>query len=225
MESDSTNFEFLGMNTTSVNQTELTLLAPGTTLENIDNLCKEAVENNYAAVCVPPLFVKKAATCLQHSKTNVATVVGYPYGYNVVEAKLAEIIMAMVDGVDELNVVANMTALKNNDWQYLARELNTILPVIQKQGKQIKIVVEANLLSTEELVKCCDLYGIAGVNFLSLSSGFTENIPSAEMVAQIRKHLADQVEIMFTAHFAQLEDQAAYIKNGLTRIGTQFIVK
>lgn len=215
----------LRMNTSALTQSELTLLTPGTTIENIEHLCKEAEGNNYAAVCVPPLFVKKAKSFLQHSGVMIATVVGFPYGYNVVEAKLAEIIMAMVDGVDELNVAVNITALKNNDWQYLARELNTLLPVIRKQQKRVKIVVEADLLSTGELIKCCDLYGIAGVDFLSLSSGFNENLPSVETISLVRKHLADQVKIMFTGSFANGKEETLYMENGLSRVGSHFIVK
>lgn len=207
------------------NQIELTLLSPGTTIQNIEDLCNEAVKNNFAAICVPPLFVKKAKSCLQNSGIKVATVVGFPYGFNVVEAKLAEIIIAMVDGVDELNVAANISALKNNDWQYLARELNTILPVIRKQEKVIKIVLETGLLSTEELIKCCDLYGIAGVNFLSLSSGFKEPIASVETLCLIRKHLADQVNIMLAGSFVNEKEHILYKTNGLTRWGTPFIVK
>ena len=207
------------------NQIELTLLSPGTTIQHIEDLCNEAIKNNFAAICVPPLFVKKAKSCLQNSRIKVATVVGFPYGFNVVEAKLAEIIIAMVDGVDELNVAANISALKNNDWQYLARELNTILPVIRKQEKVIKIVLETGLLSTEELIKCCDLYGIAGVNFLSLSSGFKEPIASVETLCLIRKHLADQVNIMLAGSFVNEKEHILYKTNGLTRWGTPFIVK
>ena len=213
------------MNTKAENQIELTLLSPGTTIQHIEDLCNEAVKNNFAAICVPPLFVKKAKSCLQNSGIKVATVVGFPYGFNVVEAKLAEIIIAMVDGVDELNVAANISALKNNDWQYLARELNTILPVIRKQEKVIKIVLETGLLSTEELIKCCDLYGIAGVNFLSLSSGFKEPIASVETFCSIRKHLADQVNIMLAGSFVNEKEHILYKTNGLTRWGTPFIVK
>ena len=213
------------MNTKAENQIELTSLSPGTTIQHIEDLCNEAVKNNFAAICVPPLFVKKAKSCLQHSGIKVATVAGFPYGFNVVEAKLAEIIIAIVDGVDELNVAANITALKNNDWQYLARELNTILPVIRKQDKVIKIVLETGLLSTEELIKCCDLYGIAGVNFLSLSSGFKEPIASVETLCLIRKHLADQVNIMLAGSFVGDKEHILYKTNGLTRWGTPFIVK
>ena len=213
------------MNTKVENQIELTLLSPGTTIQNIEDLCNEAVKNNFAAICVPPLFVKKAKSCLQNSGIKVATVVGFPYGFNVVEAKLAEIIIAMVDGVDELNVAANISALKNNDWQYLARELNTILPVIRKQEKVIKIVLETGLLSTEELIKCCDLYGIAGINFLSLSSGFKEPIASVETLCLIRKHLADQGNIMLAGSFVNEKEHILCKTNGLTRWGTPFIVK
>jgi deoxyribose-phosphate aldolase len=213
------------MNTGTQPPIELTLLAPDTTIEAVDDLCTEALKNNYTAVCVPPLFVKKVKALLQHSNIKVATVIGFPFGFNVVEAKLAEIIMAMVDGADELNVAVNMTALTNNDWQYLARELNTILPVIRKQEKQIKIVVEAHLLSPDTLIKCCDLYGIAGVNFMSLSTGFKEHLPTIDIVDLVRKHLADQVEMMLSANFLNDQERDLYTSKGVSRLGAGFIVK
>lgn len=207
------------MQQTPESQTEYTILRPETTLREVELLCKKAVENSVAAICVPPLLAEKAKVLLAGAPVRLATVISYPYGYSVIEAKLAEIIMAMVDGVDELDVVINMTALKNNDWQYLATELNTILPVIRKKNKSIKIVLESALLSDDELIKCCDLYGIAGVDFLVLSSGISGSVPTAETIRLVRRHLTDAVGIKVSGNFRNQQEIASCITAGAGRIG------
>ena len=93
-----------------------TILKPTTLIANIETLCAEAIQNNFAAVCVPPPFIKLAKKLTVNSTVKVAAVVGFPFGYNAVESKIAEIILAITDGADELDMVINLIALKNNDW-------------------------------------------------------------------------------------------------------------
>lgn len=89
-----------------------TILKPTTLVSDIEKLCNEAKQYSFAAVCVPPNFVKKAKSLLEASDVKVATVIGFPFGYSAVEAKIAEIVLAMVDGADELDVVINISAIK-----------------------------------------------------------------------------------------------------------------
>ena len=117
---------------------EYSLIKPTATFEAVEKLCKEAIENNYAAVCVPPLFVKKAKELTAAANVKVATLIGFPYGYSAIEAKLAEIVLAIVDGADELDMVINITALKNNDWQWLARKSIPSCPLLGTKEKSLK---------------------------------------------------------------------------------------
>src|SRR5687768_16514546 len=103
-----------------------TILKPTTTIAEVEKVCTEAREHRFTAVCIPPLFVKQAKQFLLGSSVKVAKVIGFPFGYSAIEAKVAEIVLAIIDGVDELNVVINISAIKNNDWQFLASEINTI---------------------------------------------------------------------------------------------------
>ena len=213
------------MNTITIPEIELSLLKPTASIAHIELLCNYAIQNKDTAVCVPPLFIKNTMAYIRGSGVNLATVIGFPYGYNVVEAKLAETIMAIVEGADELNMVCNLTALKNNDWQYLARELSTILPIIRNKGKTIKLMVESSLLLPGELIKCCDIYGAAGVDYLSLSGGIGAGIASLEDVKLVRVHLADTVGIMVSGtSFSNLQ-RVEYMQAGVKRIGSDFIVK
>jgi deoxyribose-phosphate aldolase len=198
---------------------EHSFLQPISTIADIELLCSEAMQNNFAAVCVPPLFVKTAKARLQNSPIKIATVIGFPFGYSAVEAKLAEIVLAIIDGADELDVVINIAALKSNDWQYLAHELNSILPVIKSKQKGIKIIIEAGLLTNDEIIKCCDLYRIAGVDFMQTSTGFAENGDTFEIVKIIRKHLADSIAIKASGNITNFAQAKALIDAGANRLG------
>jgi deoxyribose-phosphate aldolase len=173
---------------------EYSLLNPGTSLHEVEQLCEMAIEHRYAAVNVPPLFVKKAKELSAASGIKIATVIGFPFGYSAVEAKLAEIVLAIVDGADELDIVINIAALKSNDWQYLARELNHIMPVVKGRDKILKVIIEAGLLTSDELMKCCDIYGIAGVDYIQSATGYSAAATTGH-VRLIRKYLANAVKI------------------------------
>lgn len=196
-----------------------TVLKPTTLLSDIEKLCNEANQYGFAAVCVPPIFVKHAKTLLLNSEVKVATVIGFPFGYSCIEAKLAESILALVDGADELDVVINLIALKNNDWQYLANELNNLIAPIRKQGKVIKIIIESGILTDDEIIKCCDLYGAAGVDFMKTSTGYAEKGASVHAVGLMRKHLADAVQIKASGGIKTAAFAKDLINAGATRLG------
>lgn len=196
-----------------------TALKPTLTMAEVEKMCSEAKEYGFAAVCVPPLFVRAAKGYCEGSAVKVATVIGFPFGYSVIEAKLAEAVMAMVDGADELDVVINLAALKNNDWQYLAKELQTLLSVIQSKGKILKVIIETSELTEKEIIQCCDLYGIAGVDFVKTSTGYASGGATIEVVTLIRKHLADAVKIKASGGIKTATFAEALVKAGADRLG------
>jgi deoxyribose-phosphate aldolase len=196
-----------------------TILKPSTLIADVEQLCKEAIEYKFAAVCVPPLFVKKAKALCVNSEVKIATVIGFPFGYSAVEAKLAEILLAIVDGADELDMVINIAALKNNDWQYLAQELNMVMQVVRNKNLVIKIIIESGILTDEEIIKCCDLYGIAAVDFLKTSTGYAEKGATVHAVTLMRKHLANAVKIKASGGIKTLAFANELIAAGADRLG------
>ena len=196
-----------------------TVLKSTTTQADIVKLCTEALENNFAAVCVPPLFVKMAKQMVTNSTVKVATVIGFPFGYSAIEAKVAEIILAIIDGADELDVVINISAIKNNDWQFLANEINTLMPIIRKQQKVIKIIIESGILTNAEIIKCCDLYGAAGVDFLKTSTGYAEVGATLAAVVLIRKHLTNSIKIKASGGIKSYTFAKQLIDAGADRLG------
>lgn len=197
-----------------------TLLKPGLTGQQVKQLCDEAITHGFASVCVPPLFVKQSKAWLEGTPQKVATVIGFPFGYCAIEAKIAEIILAIVDGADELDMVANYTAIKNNDWQFVANEINHIMPIITDKNKVLKIIIESGVLTDDEIIRCCELYGAAGVHFVKTSTGYAEKGASLHAVQLMRKHLPDHVAIKASGGVRDAAFATELLQAGASRLGT-----
>jgi deoxyribose-phosphate aldolase len=196
-----------------------TILKPTTLISDIEKLCAEAKKYQFVAVCVPPNFVKKAKAFLEESNVKVATVVGFPFGYSAVESKIAEILLAMVDGADELDVVINISAIKNNDWLYLADEINHIMPIIRSKNKVIKVIIESGILTDEEIIKCCGIYGLAGIDYLKTSTGYAEKGATVEAIKLFRLHLPANIQIKASGGIRDYAFAKQLIDAGATRLG------
>lgn len=196
-----------------------TVLKQTTTVEDVEKVCKEALEYGFAAVCIPPLYVKKAKELLKDSAIKVATVIGFPFGYCAIEAKVAEIVLAIVDGADELDVVVNVSAIKNGDWTFIANEINTVMPIVKNKNKVIKVIIESGVLTDDEIITCCDIYGAAGVDFVKTSTGYAEKGASIHDVQLIRAHLADAIKIKASGGIRSYSFAKELINAGANRIG------
>jgi deoxyribose-phosphate aldolase len=188
-------------------------------MHEIGRLCDEAREYQFAAVCVPPNFVKTARGLVTRCDVKVATVIGFPFGYSAVEAKIAEILLAMVDGADELDVVINISAIKNNDWLYLADEINHIMPIIRSKNKVIKVIIESGILTDEEIIACCEIYGLAGIDYLKTSTGYAEKGATVEAVKLFRQHLPANVQIKASGGIRDYTFAKQLVDAGATRLG------
>ncbi|ATL45998.1 deoxyribose-phosphate aldolase [Chitinophaga caeni] len=202
-----------------------TILKPTTTLNEIKKLCMEAVEYNFAAVCVPPPFVRITSTFVGNTDTKVATVVGFPFGYAAIEAKVAETVMAILDGADEIDMVANIIAIKGGDWEFIEKEAATVLSLVHSKGKVLKIIIESGILLDEEIIKCCEIYGKLGVDFVKTSTGYAEKGATLEAVALMRKHLPANIQIKASGGIRTFAFAEALIAAGANRIGASASVQ
>lgn len=196
-----------------------TLLKPAILSADIEQLCREAYEYKFAAVCVPPPFVKRCKTILAPTEVKVATVIGFPFGYSVIEAKLAEAVMAVIDGADELDMVINLVALKNGDWQYLEREVGHVLEVAHSKGRVLKVIIESGILTPDEITQCCGLYARAGVDFVKTSTGYAEKGASVADVQLMRSNLPSPVRIKASGGIRTYEFAKQLIDAGADRLG------
>ena len=202
-----------------------TLLKPTATWNEIKKICEEAVEYHFAAVCVPPLYIKRVKEIVEKSNVKAATVIGFPFGYVAIEAKVAEIVLAIVDGADELDMVINISAIKNRDWNFIANEINTIIPIIKNKGKVLKVIIESGVLTDDEIIKCCDIYGTAGVDYVKTSTGYAEKGASVQAVKLIRAHLNDAIKIKASGGIKTYQFAKELIDAGADRIGSSSSVQ
>ncbi len=195
------------------------ILKPTTQIKEIENLCHEAIEYQFAAVCILPPFVKEAKRLLEGSNVKTATVISFPFGYAAVTVKIVEILAAISDGADELDIVINIIALKNNDWLYLANEINNIMTIIEENHKVVKIIIESGILTEDEIKKCCELYGASGVNYLKTSTGFAEKGATIEAVELMRTNLPSHVQIKASGGIRTYGFAQELINAGAARLG------
>ena len=192
-----------------------TILKPATTLFDIEKICNEALEYGFAAVCVPPPFVAVA----QAFGVRTATVIGFPFGYSAVAAKLAEIGQVIADGVDELEIVINLVLLKGGRWQELEEEMTVLTARAHTGGKIVKVIIESGILSDEEITRCCKLYSRVGVDFLKTSTGYAEKGASVEAVQLMRQHLPAGIRIKASGGIRDAAFARQLIEAGADRLG------
>lgn len=196
-----------------------TILKPGTLTAEVEQLCREAYDHGFAAVCVPPPFVRRAAALLTPTTVRVATVIGFPFGYSLIEAKVAEAVLAIVDGADELDMVMNLAALKNGDLAYLEKEVALVLEVARKNKKVLKVIIESGILAEDEIITCCDLYGKAGVDFVKTSTGYAEKGASVAAVQLMRSKLPSNIRIKASGGIRTYAFAKELIDAGADRLG------
>ncbi len=151
-----------------------TILKPTTTAAEVTQLCTEAATNGFAAVCVPPPYVKLAVGLLKITPVLVATVIGFPFGYSTSAAKITEVEVALANGANELDIVHNLTMLKNRDWTALQAEMAACTTLIQKSSATVKVIIESGILTDDEILKCCEIYSPLRINFMKTSTGYAE---------------------------------------------------
>lgn len=196
-----------------------TILKSNTSKEDIIQLCSEANENHFAAVCTPPYFVSLAKKLIYNS-VNIATVIGFPMGYSAIEAKEEEIIKAIADGADELDLVINLCALLAEDWNYLRKEILTCIQPIRLYNKKIKIIIESGILIDKQIIDCCLFYAQFKIDYMKTSTGFAEKGASKYAVRLMRAHLPPTIKIKASGGIRDLKFAQELIAEGAERIGT-----
>ena len=196
-----------------------TILKPTTTPGDVNQVCSEALTYKFAAVCIPPPFVKAASHFLVGSEVKVATVIGFPFGYSTTAAKLAEVIQALEDDADELDIVINISSLKSGFWNDLELEMKQLIAPVHQNGKLVKVIIESGVLNDEEIIKCCHLYAKLGADFVKTSTGYAETGAKLEVVQLMRASLPSHIRIKASGGIRTFEAAKMYIEAGADRIG------
>ncbi|NLW79700.1 MAG: deoxyribose-phosphate aldolase [Ruminococcaceae bacterium] len=198
-----------------------TQLQPTCTWAEIETLCDEAVCYKTASVCIPPCYVKRARAT--HPDLTVCTVIGFPLGYTPTAAKLGEIAGALADGADEIDMVVNLTDVKNAHWEAITEEIAAAKRVCG--SRILKVIVETCYLTTEELITLCGCVTDGGADFIKTSTGFGTGGATMEDVLVMKAHIGPGVRIKASGGIRTRADMEAYLEAGCDRLGCSSAVK
>lgn len=195
-----------------------TLLKPDAQIHQIVKLCQEALLYNFASVCLHPQFVGLASELLKGKNPKVCTVIGFPLGQNTTETKVFETQNAIMHGADEIDMVINISWLKDKCFEKIEEEIKKIKDAIQ--GHILKVIVEISLLNDKELAKISQIVSASGADFIKTSTGFGAHGATIEAVKIMKAHISSQTQIKASGGIRDLETAKEYIKLGVTRLGT-----
>lgn len=202
-----------------------TLLKPETTPEEVEQICKEAVEYKFASVCINPGYVVLATSKLKNSLVKVCSVIGFPLGATTTKSKVYEAEEAISNGAQEVDMVINVGRLKAGDYEYVGNEIDTVVSAAHSKTAVVKVIIETCLLTDDEKEKACLLAKDAGADFVKTSTGFSKGGATAADVALMRKVIGPSMGVKASGGIRSYYDAAIMVQNGATRIGTSSGVK
>jgi len=213
-----------------------TMLKPEATEADIRRLVAEAVEYDFAAVCVNGCYVGYASQLLAdagstllatsgHDRSDmpaVAAVVGFPLGAGSTVAKIEEALVAIEEGASEIDVVINIGAVKDCRWDYVRNEIYNLAQICHRSGHHpalLKVILETCLLTDEEIVECCRICGLAGADYVKTSTGFSDGGASVEHVRLMKEACGDELKVKASGGIRTLSDAKAMLDAGADRLG------
>lgn len=189
--------------------------------EDIEKLCDEAVEYQTASVCIPPAYIKRVYDKYQ-DKINICTVVGFPLGYSVTSAKVAEVEQALKDGCNEIDMVVNISDVKNGDYDKVEEEIRTLKKAC---GNHIlKVIIETCYLTEEEKIAMCKAVTNAGADYIKTSTGFGTGGATIEDIRLFKEHIGPNVKMKAAGGVKSKDDLIMFLEAGCDRIGTSSAV-
>ncbi|MEG0898535.1 MAG: deoxyribose-phosphate aldolase [Oscillospiraceae bacterium] len=199
-----------------------TLLKQTATTEEIFKLCDDSIRYKMATVCIPMSYVKSAKDYVK-GKLPICTVIGFPLGYSTTEIKVAEARQAVELGADEVDMVINLTKLKNKEFEYIENEIREIRRAVSPEI--LKVIIETCFLTEEEKIKMCEIVTNAEADFIKTSTGFGTNGATLEDIKLFAKHIGPNVKIKAAGGIRSLQDAVSFIEAGASRLGTSAGVK
>ena len=199
-----------------------TLLRVDCTSDEIRKLCDQAIKYNCASVCIPPCHVAGARRYVG-DKLTICTVIGFPNGYMTTAAKAYEAADAVRNGAEEIDMVINVSMVKDGCWEDVARDISAVREATR--GHILKVIIECCLLTDEEKMRLCTIVSECGADFIKTSTGFSKGGATRHDVELLRRCSPDSLQVKAAGGIASLEDAEDFIALGATRLGTSRIVK
>ncbi|MBC2580663.1 deoxyribose-phosphate aldolase [Clostridium sp. DJ247] len=195
-----------------------TILKPEASEHKVREICKEALENNFASVCVNPCHVSLVCEMLKGSAVKVCTVIGFPLGATTSAVKAFETEDAIKNGAQEVDMVINIGKLKDKDYEYVKNDIKAVVDTAK--GKALtKVIIEACLLTQEEKVTACKLSKEAGADYVKTSTGFSTNGATIEDIRIMRETVGSNIGVKASGGIHSFQQAEALIEAGASRIG------
>ena len=199
-----------------------TLLKQESTWEQIREVCDDGLKYRCASVCIPASYVRRAAEHVGNA-LKICTVIGFPNGYSTTAVKVFETEDAIRNGADEIDMVINIGWVKDRRWEDLLTEIKAVKASCQ--GRILKVIEEACLLTEEEKIKMCEIVTASGAEYIKTSTGFSTGGATREDVALFARHIGSGVKIKAAGGISTLQDAEDFLALGADRLGTSRIVK
>ncbi|WP_377888431.1 deoxyribose-phosphate aldolase [Alkalihalobacillus sp. R86527] len=212
------------MNQKLANMIDHTALKPDTTRAQVEKLCEEAREFNFASVCVNPTWITLAADMLKGAEAKVCTVIGFPLGATTTETKSFETKDAIEKGATEVDMVINIAELKAGNDDYIVEDIKAVVEAAKGKAL-VKVIIETCLLTDEEKKRACELAVKAGTDYVKTSTGFSTGGATAEDIKLMRETVGPEIGVKASGGVRDLEGAQAMIDAGATRIGASAGVK
>ena len=198
-----------------------TLLSATASWEQIDELCKEAIKFKTASIYVPPNYVKRTRS--EYPDINLGTPIGFPFGYETITVKAVAVQMAVEDGADELDMVINLTDVKNANFDSISVEISVLKQVAG--ARILKVIVETCYLTQEEKIILCKIVTEAGADYLKTSTGLGPAGATLADIELFKAHVGPDVKLKAAGGIRSREDMVAFLEAGCSRLGTSSAVK
>jgi len=201
-----------------------TMLKPDATKEEIEQLCREALQFCFASVCVNPNWVPLCASVLSGSGVKVCTVIGFPFGAHLPDVKSYEARRAVEQGADEVDMVINIGALKSKDYALVEQDIRGVVKGVGKDTI-VKVILETSLLSRDEKIMGSSLAKAAGADFVKTSTGFAGGGATVDDIRLMRETVGPEIGVKASGGIRTPEDAQRMVAAGATRIGASASVK
>ena len=199
-----------------------TILKPEAVWQEVRDLIDDGIKYHTASVCIPPAYVRRARDYVR-GRIRICTVVGFPNGYSTAMSKAYEAADAVKNGADEIDMVINIGALIAGADDYVRDEISLVKQACE--GRVLKVIIEACLLTDEEKIRACRLIAEAGADYVKTSTGFSEGRATIEDVQLLKANAGYGVKVKAAGGISSLQDAEEFIEAGSDRIGSSRIVK
>lgn len=202
-----------------------TILKPEAIRAEVRGICAEALQYEFASVCVNAFWTPLAASELKGSRVRVCTVAGFPLGATSTQAKVAETRIAIAAGAQEIDMVINVGALRGDEPNVVEADIRAVAEASHDEGAIVKAIIETALLTDAEKVLACRLAQAAGADFVKTSTGFSKSGATTQDIALMRRTVGPAMGVKASGGIRTLDDLRAMIAAGATRIGASASVR